>query len=316
MDFSDTKPLILICGPTGVGKSSLSVKLAKRIGGEIISADSVQVYKGLNIGSAKITKEEMAGVPHYLTDVLEPDESFGVDIFQKMAKEAISEIYKNNHIPIVCGGTAFYIQALLYDIDFTEEEALDHTYRDSLLKMGETLEGSKELWERLNSIDPEYAGITHFNNVKRVARALEYHYNTGRLFSQYNREQANRKSSYNHTYFAITDNREALYERINMRVDKMAEEGLVEEVRELLNQGYSSNLNSLSSIGYKEICSYLSGECSYEEALENIKKNSRHYAKRQLTWLRRERDVIFVNREKFESEEAILDYMEGNIRKG
>lgn len=314
MDALDRKPLILICGPTGVGKSSISVKLAKEIGGEIISADSVQVYKGLDIGSAKITKEEMAGVPHYLIDVLNPDENFGVDIFQKLAKEAITAIYENNHIPIVCGGTAFYIQALLYDIDFTEEGNTDHSYRDSLLKLGKTEEGSIDLWEKLKAIDSEYAAITHYNNVKRVVRALEYYHNTGKRFSDYNREQANRESPYNYIYFALTDERNRLYERINNRVDKMVEDGLLKEVEDLLRQGYTRDLNSLSSIGYNEICSYIYNDCSYEEALENIKKNSRHYAKRQLTWLRRERNVNFIDRNLFENDEDILCNMKNIIK--
>lgn len=302
-------PLILICGPTGVGKSELGVNLAKEINGEIISADSVQVYRGLNIGSAKITEEEMKGVPHHLIDILNPDEDYGVHLFQKYAKEAIAGIYERGHIPIVVGGTAFYIQALLYDIDFTEEEKTDDSYRDELNVIGSSDEGAKELWARLNSIDPDYASTVHYNNVKRVIRALEYNKHTGRLFSVYNREQSERESIYDHVYFALTDKRELLYDRINKRVDVMLSMGLIDEVKGLLASGYSDDLSSMSSIGYKEICAYLKGDCSLEDAVNLIKQNSRHYAKRQLTWLRRERDVEFVDRQDFKNSDDILEYI-------
>lgn len=303
------KPLILICGPTGVGKSDLAVKLAHRIGGEIISADSVQVYRGLDIGSAKVTAEEMNGIPHYLIDILNPDEDYGVNLFQEYAKEAINKIYANGHIPIVVGGTAFYIQALLYDIDFTEEANDDHSYRESLMNDVQSVEDSIALWEKLKELDPEYANITHYNNVKRVARALEYIHNTGRKFSEYNEEQSLRQSAFDFTYFGLIDDRELLYDRINRRVDRMIGDGLVDEVKGLLDKGYDCSLNSLSSIGYKEICSYLNGQMTLEEATCSIKLNSRHYAKRQLTWLRRERDLLFVNRQDYKSDEDILEYM-------
>ncbi len=305
----DYRPLILICGPTGVGKTDLSVKLAKLINGEIISADSVQVYRGLDIGSAKVTKAEMDGVPHYLIDILNPDEEYGVHLFQKLALEAIDKIYANGHIPIIAGGTAFYIQALLYDIDFTEENTEDHSYREELINGVVTTEDAIALWNRLNEADPEYANNTHYNNVKRVARALEYINNTGRKFSEYNAEQANKTSKFDFSYFGLIDDRELLYDRINRRVDKMIKDGLVDEVKSLIEAGYGSELNSMSSIGYKEICEYLKEELSLEEAILLIKQNSRHYAKRQLTWLRRERDVIFINRQDYESDDEILKYI-------
>ena len=309
------QPLILICGPTGVGKSDLAVELALRIGGEIISADSVQVYRGLDIGSAKITTEEMRGVKHHLIDIIDPDEEYGVNVFQKMAAEAISKIAENGHIPIVVGGTAFYIQALMYGIDFTEEEDNDRSYRNSLMELGATTEGAMKLWNELNSIDSDYAASTHYNNVKRVVRALEYYHNTGRKFSDYNREQSERLPVYDCSYFALTDDRELLYERINKRVDVMLKNGLVDEVKGLLDKGYDQHLNSMSSIGYKEICEYLSGNCPYDEAIDMIKQNSRHYAKRQLTWLRREKDVLFINRQDYPDNEGILDYIQKVIDK-
>lgn len=305
--MNNNKPLILICGPTGVGKSDLAVKLAKDIGGEIISADSVQVYKGLDIGSAKIKKEEMSGINHYLIDCLKPDMDFGVHIFQQMAKDAIDEIYSHNNIPIIVGGTAFYIQALIYDIDFTEEDESDHSYRDELYNGVSNEADAKALWNKLNEIDENYAAQVHYNNVKRVARALEYNHNTGRLFSDYNKEQANRSSDYNFLYIGLVDNRELLYERINKRVDIMLQNGLIDEVKGLLEAGYDNSCNSMNSIGYKEICDYLAGNLNLEDAIYKIKQNSRHYAKRQLTWLRRERDVSFINRSDYKNDDEILD---------
>lgn len=305
----DYKPLILICGPTGVGKSDIAVKLAKEINGEVISADSVQVYKGLNIGSAKITLEEMEGVPHYLIDILNPDEDYGVHLFQKHARQAINQIYSNGHIPVIVGGTAFYIQALLYNIDFTEESSSDHSYRDELLVKASTDEDRVRLWNHLNTLDPEYAQKTHYNNIKRVVRALEYMHNTGRKFSEYNAEQSSKKSEYDFYYFGLTDDRNALYERINRRVDNMINAGLIDEVKTLMENGYNCNLNSMSSIGYKEICLYLNGTITLDNAIDSIKQNSRHYAKRQLTWLRREQDVIFIDRSNYLSDKEIISFI-------
>lgn len=310
----NSKPLILICGPTGVGKSNLAVSLCHKINGEIISADSVQVYKGLDIGSAKVTDEEKQGITHYLIDCLNPDEDFAVNIFQQMAKDAIDEIYSKGKIPVIVGGTAFYIQALLYDINFTEEEENEHEYRDFLLNSASTEEGAVKLWNQLNTIDPDYAQITHYNNVKRVARALEYNHNTGRLFSEYNKEQSEKESDYNFIYVGLIDERKKLYDRINKRVDTMINNGLVNEVKTLRDMGYSSALNSLSSIGYKEIGEYLDGHITLEDAIEDIKKNSRHYAKRQLTWLRRERNVTFYNRSDYSEDIEIIESIIDNAK--
>jgi len=304
------KPLILICGPTGVGKSDLAVKLAHSLNGEIISADSIQVYKGLDIGSAKVSKEEMDGIPHYLIDILKPDEEYGVYLFKEKAIEAISKIYSNGHIPIVVGGTAFYIQALLYGIDFTEEKDSDHSYRDELLSSISDEESKLSLYNRLKEIDPVYASSLHFNNVKRVARALEYIHHTGRLFSEYNEEQSKRESDYNFIYFALNDDRDKLYEKINKRVDMMIENGLIDEVKGLLSKGYSRDLNSLSSIGYKEICSYLAGELELRDAVNLIKQNSRHYAKRQLTWLRRYDKIRWINLSEYLASAMVIKEIE------
>lgn len=298
--------LIIISGPTAVGKTDISIKLAKRIGGEIISADSVQVYRGMDIGSAKITEQEMQGVKHYLVDCLNPDEPFDVSVFQKLAKTAVAQIYEHGKIPIIVGGTAFYIQALLYDINFDEEEH-DKSYREFLDQYDE-----KYLYDMLTQIDPVYAISVHMNNKKRVIRALEYNHFTGNLFSEYNQEQAQKEAVYDFSYFVLNDKRERLYEKIDKRVDIMVNSGLVDEVRSLRDGGYSRDLVSMQGIGYKEICAYLDGECSLEEAIEDIKKNTRHFAKRQLTWFRHENGVRFINKDEFGyDDDKIVEYMIG-----
>ena len=310
----EKKKVILIAGPTAVGKTGLSVELAKRIGGEIISADSMQVYRDMNIGSAKIKKEEMQGIPHYLIDILNPDDEFNVAIFQQKARGAIECITKNGHIPIIVGGTAFYIQALLYGIDFTEEDH-DKEYRESLYQIGQQEDGENILFDMLLKVDPHYAETVHKNNVKRVVRALEYHHFTGRMFSEYNEIQRNQEAEYQFCYFALNDVRERLYERINLRVDQMVKEGLVTEVKELRDKGYQRNLVSMQGLGYKEIYAYLEGEITLDEAIEIIKRDTRHFAKRQLTWLRRERDIIMIDKEKYNyDEEKILREMLNKIK--
>jgi tRNA dimethylallyltransferase len=301
--------MIILTGPTAVGKTELSIRLAKEIGGEIISADSMQVYRGMDIGTAKITKDEMQGVRHHLIDCLNPDEEFNVAVFQKMAKEAALDIISRGKVPILAGGTAFYIQALLYGIDFNEEEH-DDSYRNSMYEIGIDEEGKKQLHAMLCEVDAEYADTVHYNNMKRVVRALEYHHFTGRKFSEYNEEQRQREAEYDFCYFVLNDERSHLYERINKRVDIMMENGLLEEVKALKEKGYADNLVSMQGVGYKEIIEYLNGAISLEESVDLIKKNTRHFAKRQLTWFRKEDDVIWVNKQEFGyDDEKILDYM-------
>ena len=299
------KPLVILTGPTAVGKTELSLKLAKQIGGEIISADSMQVYKGMDIGSAKITPEEMQNIPHYLIDVLSPDEEFHVVRFQEMAKEALEQIYAHGKIPIVVGGTGFYIQALLYDIDFTENEQ-DQTYRTKLEQLAKE-QGAEYLHDMLRAVDPVSAETIHANNVKRVIRALEYHHQTGEPISRHNEEERQKTSPYNFAYFVLNDDRAKLYERIDKRVDLMVEAGLVDEVKELKNMGYTRNMVSMQGLGYKEILDYFSGEITLDEAIYRIKRDSRHFAKRQITWFKRERDVIWISKEAYEyQDDAIL----------
>ncbi|MBP5266382.1 MAG: tRNA (adenosine(37)-N6)-dimethylallyltransferase MiaA [Lachnospiraceae bacterium] len=300
--------LIVLTGPTAVGKTSASIGLAKAIGGEIISADSMQVYRHMDIGSAKITPEEMEGVKHHLIDVLDPSEAFNVVTFQQMAKAAMEEIYAAGHIPIVVGGTGFYIQALLYDIDFTEEDDATQ-YREELEELAKT-RGKDYLYEQLQQVDPEGAAAIHPNNVKRVIRALEYYRNTGGKISEHNEASHQKESPYDFTYFVLDMNREELYRRIDKRVDIMIEQGLVDEVKTLAANGATRDMVSMQGLGYKEILDYLDGEITLEEAIYRIKRDSRHFAKRQLTWFRRERDVTWVHKEDFDMEEArILEFM-------
>ena len=306
------KPLIILTGPTAVGKTELSVKLAKALQGEIISADSIQVYKYMDIGSAKVTKEEMEGVKHYLIDELMPDEEFNIFYFKEKAKEYVNEIYKNNHIPIVAGGTGFYIQSLLYDIEFKNEESNDQI-RNELYQLYEK-HGAAYIHNMLKEIDPESAAAIRENNVKRVIRAIEYYQLNGEKISTHNNREKQKNSPYKFKYYCLNMDRKLLYERINKRADIMVENGLVEEVKSLLNMGYSKNLVSMQGIGYKEIILYLEGNITLEEAVEMIKQETRRFAKRQLTWFRREKEVTFINYEDFDfDKEKVLEFMINDI---
>lgn len=302
------KPLIVLTGPTAVGKTSLSISLAKAVNGEIISADSMQVYKGMDIGSAKIRKEEMQGVTHYLVDILEPEEEFHIVKFQELAKAALEEIYAKGKIPILVGGTGFYIQAVTRDIDFTQAEQ-ETSYREDLEQFAKE-KGAEYLHEKLREVDSKSAENIHANNVKRVIRALEFYHQNGTPISEHNEEQKQQTSPYNLAYFVLTAPREILYERIDRRVDQMMEEGLLEEVKSLRERGCHRGMVSMQGLGYKEILAYLEGEYPLEEAVRILKRDTRHFAKRQLTWFRREQDVIWVDKEQFHWNEAeILEYM-------
>lgn len=299
------KNLVVLTGPTAVGKTSLSINLAKAINGEIISADCMQVYKRMDIGTAKIMPEEMDGVIHHLIDVIEPEEEFHVVRFKEMVLSAMEEIYAKGKIPIICGGTGFYIQAILYDIQFTDQE-IDKEYRDYLESIAEE-KGNEALHEMLMEVDPDSAETIPPANRKRVIRALEYFKQTGEQFSVHNKRERDRISPYNFAYFVLNDDRQILYNRIDARVDKMQEAGLVEEVKKLLDEGCRPGMTSMDGIGYKEIISYLQGETDLNFALELIKKNSRNYAKRQLTWFRREKEVIWLDKTQLKSESELLD---------
>lgn len=298
------KPLIILTGPTAVGKTAASIQLAKTVGGEIISADSMQIYQQMNIGTAKITPEEMQGIPHHLVDAIPPDTPFHVYEFKKMAEQAIHGIWRRGHIPVVAGGTGFYIQALLYDIDFNPEEN-EHSYRAELEKLA-GIKGADFLHNQLKNIDPVSAECIHPNNIKRVIRALEYYHETRSPISAHNQQQRTKNSPYDFIYIVLTMNRQKLYARINKRVEQMFEQGLLEEAEALIRQGCTSDMTSMQAIGYKELFPYFEGKISKEEAMDQIQKDTRHFAKRQLTWFRRERDVVFLDKDQFEEEDAVV----------
>ena len=306
-------PLIILTGPTAVGKTATSIELAKRVGGEIISADSMQVYKHMDIGSAKIKPSEMSGIPHYLIDVLDPRDEFNVVKFKEMALEALEEVYVKGKFPIVVGGTGFYIQALLYDIDFTEN-AEDNSYRQELENVLE-IHGNNYLHEQLKEVDPQAALEIHPNNTKRVIRALEFFQASGQQISEHNEKERQKQSPYNFLYFVLNDIRTLLYERINKRVDRMIQQGLVEEVIKLKDMGLTREMVSMQGLGYKEMLAYLEDEITLEEAIILIKRDTRHFAKRQLTWFRREKDVIWINKDEADyDEESIINMMLNRIK--
>lgn len=303
--MSSKAPLIILTGPTAVGKSALSILLAKSVNGEVISADSMQVYRHMDIGSAKITPEEMDGVPHHLIDILEPGEEFHVVRFQSLAKKAMAEIYSRNKIPILTGGTGFYIQSVLYDIDFTENNE-DESLRNELERYADEY-GNEALFERLRSIDPESCKIIHANNIKRVIRAIEFYEKTGKPISEHNKEQHEKDSPYNFAYFVLDDDRTKLYDKIDRRVDAMLDAGLINEVKALKEMGCTMDMVSMQGLGYKEILEYLDGKCTLENAVYRIKRDTRHFAKRQLTWFKREPDVIRISRQDFKQEPETQD---------
>lgn len=302
------KNVVILTGPTAVGKTALSIALAKKLNTGIISADSMQVYKYMDIGSAKITPEEMQGVEHDLVDVYEPQEEFHVVRFQQDAKAAMERLWNKNRLPLVVGGTGFYIQALLYDIDFTSE-ASDPALREKYESIARA-EGAPALHARLAAVDPKAAEEIHANNIKRVIRALEFYEKTGTPISLHNERERARSSPYGFAYFVLTDARERLYARIDARVDTMMELGLLDEVKKLRGMGCTRDMVSMQGLGYKEIFGYLDGEYSLAEAVRIIKRDTRHFAKRQLTWFKRERDVIWIDKSAFDyDKEKILSYI-------
>ncbi|MCR4781850.1 MAG: tRNA (adenosine(37)-N6)-dimethylallyltransferase MiaA [Lachnospiraceae bacterium] len=300
-------PLIIIAGPTAVGKTAISVKLAKKLNAEIISADSMQVYKGLDIGTAKITEEEMDGVRHHMIDILDPSENFDVSVFKEKFDECVMDILSRNHIPIMVGGTGFYIQAALYGIDFNDN-AKSGEYRkhlEELIKDGK----ASELFEKLKEVDPKSAEIIHPNNHVRLTRALEYYHETGEPISSHNEKERNKESRFRELFCVITDDREKLYDRIDKRVDKMMEDGLLKEVERLVNLGLNKDNTSMKGIGYHELIPIPEDAFSLFKCVSKIKQDSRHYAKRQLTWFRREKNVTWIDRCDFKDNDSIVDFI-------
>ena len=312
------EPVIILTGPTAVGKTHLSIALSKAVKGSVISADSMQVYRHMDIGSAKIMPEEMEGIPHYLIDILDPEEEFNVVLFQQYAKKAMAEIRSEGRIPVIAGGTGFYIQALLKDVDFgTDPDAgVGHPagLRQELESFAEK-EGNEALYRRLQELDPEAAAEIHPNNVRRVVRAIEFYEENGTPISEHNAAARAQSSPYQYVYFVLDDERSRLYEEIDRRIDAMIGNGLVEEVRKLLMRGLSRDSASMKGLGYKELLPYFRGEYDLDEAIRIIKRDTRHFAKRQLTWFRREQNVIWIRKQDYQyDEEAILQFMLEKLR--
>lgn len=307
------KNIVIIAGPTASGKTAAAVELAKRINGEVVSADSMQIYKFMNIGSAKPTPEEMGGIPHYMIDIIYPFQDFSVALYRKLAGEVIDNIISRGKVPIVAGGTGLYINSLTYPMDFTQT-AEDKDYRNYLCQLANE-KGNEYLHSLLKDIDPESYERLFPNDRKRVIRALEVYKHTGKTISQYQAESKNKPIEYNIAYIGLTMDRQKLYDRINLRVDKMFEQGLVDEVKSLYNMGYNTDMPSMQAIGYKELFDYFNSLCTLQEAKDNIKQNSRRYAKRQLTWFRRDERIHWVEIDKYNSldeiMENILEYIKG-----
>ena len=301
----EKKPLLILTGPTAVGKTETSLGLAERLNGEIINADSMQVYRGMDIGTAKLPVEERKGIPHHLIDVCDPMTDFDVVQFQALAKPCIGEIHDRGHLPILVGGTGFYLQAVLYDIDFSKGGS-DPTIREKYERIA-TEQGAEELHRRLEEVDPESATHIHGNNIKRVIRALEFYELTGIPISVHNREQREKGSPYQFLYAVLTLPREILYDRIDRRVDGMLAAGLVEEVQDLLNRGVPRSSTAMQGLGYKEIASYLRGECDLDETVRILKRDTRHFAKRQMTWFKRERSVTYFDKSAYATTEELID---------
>ncbi len=302
--------LIVISGPTACGKTAVSIELAKSIGGEIVSADSMQVYRGMDIGTAKIMPDEMQGIPHYLIDEFDPDEDFNVAKFQQRAKKYISDIISRGKMPIVAGGTGFYINALVYDNDFAKEDE-ESEIRRRLQEEAEQ-NGAEHMHDILKEIDPESAEKIHKNNVKKVIRAIEFYRLNGKKISTHNAEEKQRETAYDVKIFVLDMSRDRLYERIEKRIDIMLEQGLVKEVESLLEK-YSPSLVSMQGLGYKEFVPYFKGECSLEEAVYNLKISTRHFAKRQLTWFRHQcPQAIWVDMDKYNADTA-AEFIKNNL---
>lgn len=299
--------LFILVGPTASGKTSVSIELAKKLNGEIISADSMQIYKHMDIGTAKVTPEEMEDIPHYLIDIVYPDEEFTVADYKENAEKFIADINSRKKLPIVVGGTGLYVNSLVYDLNFTQVPP-NEEIRNRLESLADKY-GNEYIHKMLEKIDNESYNKINVMDRKRIIRAIEIYEVTGKPMSEQNKNFRKPIDKYNLVMVGLNMDREKLYERINLRVDKMVEEGLVEEVSKLLEMGYNKDLVSMQGIGYKEIISYLEGELTLEESLELIKKGTRNYAKRQLTWFRRDKRIKWVNLDEFSSMDYLIEYI-------
>jgi len=308
------KPLVIsVVGPTAVGKSKLGVEIAKRFGGEVISGDSMQIYKSMDIGTAKVTDQEMQGIPHHLVDIKEPDESFSVAEFQNKVQSLIRTISSRGKVPVIVGGTGLYIQATLYNFNFSEEKRDEQVIKRLEKEASEY--GMEALYQRLQSVDPEQAEKVHPNNERRVLRALEVYETTGKVMSDYQKQQSN-ESPFCPVIIGLEMERKELYNRINRRVDQMVEEGLIAEVKRLYDKGYE-HTQAMKAIGYKEFIPYFNGECNMDRAIELLKRNSRRYAKRQYTYFRNKMNVRWysISEQRYEEKfETILNDLAGMMK--
>lgn len=297
-------PLVIILGPTAVGKTDISIKIAKQMNGEIISADSMQIYKYMDIGTAKPSLDERQGIPHHLLDIVYPDEYFNVSLYKKVAAKTIQEVYSRGKLPIVAGGTGLYINSLIYPLDFTEAHE-DKQFREELI-MGMKKQGKEWLYNELKLVDPQSAKRLHPNDVRRIIRALEVHHITGKPMSEYYKHRFKKDDQYNLALIGLTMDRKSLYDRINKRVDLMLEKGLVGEVKWLMEKGYGKHLNSMQGLGYKEIVEYLIGQRTLEESIYILKRDTRHFAKRQLTWFRRITNVTWLEVDRYDNKDILV----------
>lgn len=300
------KPLVVIVGPTAVGKTKLSIELAKVLNGEIVSADSMQIYRYMDIGTAKPTVEERQGIPHHMIDVIDPGQEFSVAEYQRLATQTIDDIHSRGKLPIVVGGTGLYIKSLLYPMNFTDA-SYDPELRKELQLQAEIM-GKEYLHSKLQAVDPKTAARLHPNDVRRVIRALEVYHLTGKPMSEYDQGLEQMDYKYNVAIIGLTMDRAKLYQRINQRVDEMMKNGLLDEVKRMLEMGYTRDMISMQGLGYKELMEYLEGRVSLEEAIEVLKRETRRYAKRQLTWFRAQKDMAWVNVDEFESYNALVKW--------
>ncbi|MCL6612640.1 MAG: tRNA (adenosine(37)-N6)-dimethylallyltransferase MiaA [Peptococcaceae bacterium] len=309
-DLHVLPPLVVITGPTATGKSEVGVMVAERAGGEVVSADSMLIYRGMDIGTAKPTRAEMRGIPHHMIDIVEPEQDYSVALFQEQARAVINEIHERRKLPVLVGGTGLYIRAVVDDYDFGGAGG-DKSLREKFLK--EAMEyGPEYLHRRLAEVDPAAASRLHPQNLRRVIRALEVYHLTGRPISSYHRIHQS-GPLYNLFMFGLIMKRDRLYRRIEQRVDRMIEAGLVDEVRRLLRRGLTLEHNSMRGLGYKEIAAYLQGMLSLEEAVDVLKRNTRRFAKRQLTWFRRDTRIKWYDLDDYGGPEAVVEEIAGRL---
>ncbi len=302
--MKELRPLVVIVGPTASGKTDVAIELAKMVRGEVISADSMLVYRGMDVGTAKPTPEEMQGIPHHLIDIVNPDEEFSVAMYQSAAEKLITEITGRGNLPLLVGGTGLYVRSVIDHYDFTPAPR-DEGLREKLKQQAATM-GAEAMHRKLAAVDPASAARLHPNDTRRVIRALEVYYQTGKPITEYQYSQQNTTPKYRLKMFGLTMDRQLLYRRIEQRVDLMLQRGLVEEVRQLMLR-YDAWGTALQGLGYKEIIAYIKGECTLEEAVEILKRNTRRFAKRQLTWFKADKRIRWLYMEDYSNKNAVAN---------